>query len=230
MDKPYPKPKIEPTTLASFITSLCHLLAKFGDIFATPSTPPPPRSFDHRISLLPNTPPVNVKSYLYPYLSVWLARWLQRRLYNLASAFILPPVLLVKKHDGTWWLSVEYRALNAVTVKDRFPIPIIKELFDEIICLQVFSKLDFWAEYHQVWIHSTDIEKITLQTHEVIMSSGWCLSAYQTHPRLSKLSWILSSKLLYITLFLSSSKYLDIHPRLGLPSWVPATYLFPSAL
>jgi hypothetical protein len=75
-------------------------------------------------------------------------------------------IVLVQKKDRTWRLCIDYRALNKITVRNRYPIPRIDELLDQITGAKYFSKIDLKPGYHQILIEKTDVWKTTFKSKE----------------------------------------------------------------
>jgi hypothetical protein len=74
------------------------------------------------------------------------------------------PILFVKNKDGTLRLCINYRQLNKMTIKNKYPLPKINNLFDQVGGAKIFSKLDLRSGYHQVSIKDEDINKTTFRT------------------------------------------------------------------
>jgi hypothetical protein len=81
------------------------------------------------------------------------------------------PVLLIKKADDSWRFCVDFRALNDKMVKDKFPIPVVDELLDELKRARFFTKIDLQSGYQQVRMYPDDIEKQLFKHIKGILSS-----------------------------------------------------------
>lgn len=150
-------------------TAIQSTLLKFQTLFQKPKELPSSRPHDHHINLLPNTNPVNVKPYRYPHnqkatITQLISDMLEDSIIKPSHSPFSSHVLLVKKKDGTWRFCVDYRALNAVTVKDSFPIPTVDELLDELGNAKFFTKLDLRSGYHQIRLFPLDTHKTTFRT------------------------------------------------------------------
>jgi hypothetical protein len=146
------------------------LLEEFADVFISPTGLPPPRACDHHIHLLPNTEPVAVRPYRYPYLlkdeiETQCQEMLKQGIIQPSTAAFSSLVLLVRKRDDSWHFCVDYRTLIMKTIRDKFPIPVVEDLLDELKGVSFFSKLDLRSGYHQVRMHPDDVHKTAFRTH-----------------------------------------------------------------
>lgn len=129
------------------------LIQQFEHLFQEPKALPPQRSFDHSIPLIEGVKPVNIKPYRY---NPTQKDEIERQVKEI-NGVIRPscspfdsPFLLVKKKDGSWRFCMDYRQLNNITVKNKYPLPVVDELLDELHGAKWFAKLAMRSGYHQI--------------------------------------------------------------------------------
>ncbi|KZV21493.1 peroxidase 64, partial [Dorcoceras hygrometricum] len=146
------------------------VLNKFRGVFDKPQGLPPKRRQDHSIMIKDGQGPVQVRPYRYAHrqkneIEKLVTEMLTAGVIQPSNSPYSSPVILVKKNDGSWRFCVDYRALNEVTVSDKYPIPVVEELLDELHGSKWFFKLDLRADYHQIRVRQEDVEKTAFRTH-----------------------------------------------------------------
>jgi hypothetical protein len=114
----------------------------------------PDHDIEFMIELLPGTPHIS-RPYRMPVnelveLKKQIAELQSKGFSRPSSSLWGAPVLFVEKKDGTQWMCVDYRSLNEVTIKNKYPLPRIEDLFDQMKGASVFSKIDLRLGYHQL--------------------------------------------------------------------------------
>nr|GEV60445.1 hypothetical protein [Tanacetum cinerariifolium] len=129
-----------------------------------PKKLPPKRKVDHNIELEPGSKPLAKSPYRMPPPEL---EELHNQLMELIDAGYIRPskapygasMLFQRKKDGSLWMCIDYRALNKVTIKNKYPIPLITDLFDQLGKARYFTKLDLRSGYYQVRIAEGDEAK-----------------------------------------------------------------------
>jgi hypothetical protein len=130
------------------------ILSKHQMVFSTPQGLPPSRGVhDHSIPLVPRSLPPNIHLYHHPFSQ---KNEIEKMVQKLLTAGVIrpstspysSPIVIVLKKEGSCRMCPDFRALNKLTIKDKFPIPIIDDLLDELSGTQFFTKLDLHSGYH----------------------------------------------------------------------------------
>jgi hypothetical protein len=146
------------------------VVCEYADVFPDelPGMPPD-RDIEFAIELQPGTTPISKRPYRMP--PAELAELKKQLQELLDKGFIRPstspwrcPALFVNKKDESLRLCIDYRPLNTVTIKNKYPLPRIDVLFDQLVRAKVFSKIDLRSSYHQIKIRASDIPKTTFST------------------------------------------------------------------
>jgi hypothetical protein len=161
------------------------ILSKHQMVSSTPHGLPPSHSVhDHSIPLVPGSLPPNICLYRHPFSK---KNEIEKMVQELLTAGIIRPstspysslVIMVLKKEGSWRMCPDFCALNKLTIKDKFPIPVIDDLLDELSGAQCFTKLDLHSSYHQIRMKEANIPKTAFRTHEghyefLVMPFGLC--------------------------------------------------------
>jgi hypothetical protein len=163
------------------------IVREFPDVFPEELLGMPPHwDIEFIIELLPGMPPILKRTYRMPMNELVELR---KQIAELqAKVFIHPsstlwgaPIMFMEKKDGTQRMCMDYHYLNEVTIKNKYPLPRIEDLFDQMKGVNVFSKINLRPGYHQLRVWELDIPKTTFRTqyglYEYIMMSFGLMNA-----------------------------------------------------
>jgi hypothetical protein len=146
------------------------VVSKFPDVFSIDLLGmPPERKVEFAIELLPGTAPISKRAYRVSRpelveIKKQIDELSEKGYIRSSTSPWAAPALFVEKKDGSRRMCIDYRALNEVTIKNKYPLPRIEYLFDQLRGVNVFSKIDLRSGYHQLRIQPSDIPKTTFIT------------------------------------------------------------------
>ena len=142
--------------------AMIDIVANYDEIFQEPIGFPPKREIQHEIHLQQDSPIPNVGMYR---LSAVEMAEIKKRVQDLLDQGVIRPssspcgwpIVLVMKKYGTWRMCIDYQALNKIMIKNRYPLPRIDDLLDQLKDAVFFTKLDLRSGYHQIIIAKSDV-------------------------------------------------------------------------
>jgi hypothetical protein len=156
---------------AKLKSDLYEVVNQYDEMFQEPKGLPPRRGIQHEIQLHKDFPLPNIFMYM---MLVMENAEIKKQIQELLDKWVImpstspcgSPIVLVPKKDGTWRMCVDFRALNKIMVKNRYPLPRIDDLLDQLKDAKYFTKLDLRSGYHQIRIAEGDTWKTTFKTKQ----------------------------------------------------------------
>jgi hypothetical protein len=163
------------------------LLNEYADVFPDDLPPvlPPKRGVEHRIELKPDARPPQCRPLRHQspkdlaVFDEYIRKGIEAGHIRVSNSPYGAMALIVRKKDGTPRVVVDYRALNELTVKNKYPLPLMDEMFDRVHGAKFFTKIDLRTGFHQIRLAEVDIEKTAFRTRYgsfeyLVMPMGLC--------------------------------------------------------